>query len=256
MSGGGKRLALFHKCFEGFTLAEVLITLGIIGVVAALTLPNLIANYRDKVLIAQTKRTYSLIMNAITLWKTDVGSFDDNTLLFNPSQSSLETAKNFAKYFNAPKICENQSIADCSKYYITYKYSYSSLLNGVTYGEKPTYPLLMLNDGAKIYIRQSSSCFNTWVSCERDENGFCKKDESGNDIMKPGSDDACGYIYFDVNGEKGPNQFGRDAYLLKVRTNDIVLNPWKPSGYESLRNILSGKDKLIYTNYNIGDKVD
>ena len=106
--------------------------MGIIGLVAALTLPNLIANYRDKVLIAQTKRTYSLIMNAITLWKTDVGSFDDNTLLFNPSQSSLETAKNFAKYFNAPKICENQSIADCSKYYITYKYSYSSVSNGVT----------------------------------------------------------------------------------------------------------------------------
>lgn len=33
---------------KGFTLAEVLITLGIIGVVAALTLPSLITNYRKK----------------------------------------------------------------------------------------------------------------------------------------------------------------------------------------------------------------
>ena len=38
---------------KGFTLAEVLITLGIIGVVAALTLPSLITNYRKKQTVAQ-----------------------------------------------------------------------------------------------------------------------------------------------------------------------------------------------------------
>ncbi len=42
----------------GFTLAEVLITLGIIGVVAAMTLPNLIANYRSKVAVTQLKKMY------------------------------------------------------------------------------------------------------------------------------------------------------------------------------------------------------
>ncbi len=40
----------------GFTLAEVLITLGIIGVIAALTLPNLIANYQKKVWATQLKK--------------------------------------------------------------------------------------------------------------------------------------------------------------------------------------------------------
>ena len=43
---------------KGFTLAEVLITLGIIGVVAALTLPSLITNYRKKQTVAQLKKVY------------------------------------------------------------------------------------------------------------------------------------------------------------------------------------------------------
>ena len=36
-----------------FTLTEVLVTLGIIGIVAALTMPALIANYKEKVLVSQ-----------------------------------------------------------------------------------------------------------------------------------------------------------------------------------------------------------
>ena len=39
----------------GFTLAEVLVTLGIIGVVAAVTLPSLIVDYREKATVAKKK---------------------------------------------------------------------------------------------------------------------------------------------------------------------------------------------------------
>lgn len=49
---------------KGFTLAEVLITLGIIGVVAALTLPSLIINYRKKQTVAQLKKVYSELSQA------------------------------------------------------------------------------------------------------------------------------------------------------------------------------------------------
>ncbi len=45
--------------FLGFTLAEVLITIGIIGVVSAITIPNLLTNVRNKDLQAQLKKTYS-----------------------------------------------------------------------------------------------------------------------------------------------------------------------------------------------------
>ena len=46
---------------NAFTLAEVLITLGIIGVVAALTLPSLIQNYQKQVWVNQLKKSYSTI---------------------------------------------------------------------------------------------------------------------------------------------------------------------------------------------------
>lgn len=45
---------------NGFTLAEVLITLGIIGVVAAMTMPTLIQKNQDKELISRIKKTYSM----------------------------------------------------------------------------------------------------------------------------------------------------------------------------------------------------
>ena len=49
----------------GFTLAEVLITLGIIGVVAAMTMPTLIANYHKKVYVNQLRTNVSLLSQAV-----------------------------------------------------------------------------------------------------------------------------------------------------------------------------------------------
>lgn len=77
-SGGGLSFAnvssysLLAK-FEGrdfrkqvaFTLAEVLITLGIIGVVAAITIPSLIANYQKKVWVTQLKKDVNIAQNSI-----------------------------------------------------------------------------------------------------------------------------------------------------------------------------------------------
>ena len=59
--GGGEYLS----STSAFTLAEVLITLGIIGVVATLTLPTLITNYKNKEYATRAKRTYSLINQAV-----------------------------------------------------------------------------------------------------------------------------------------------------------------------------------------------
>ena len=52
---------------NAFTLAEVLITLGIIGIVVALTLPTLIQNHRNQVVETRLKKFYSTINQAITL---------------------------------------------------------------------------------------------------------------------------------------------------------------------------------------------
>ncbi len=56
-----------------FTLAEVLITLGIIGVVAALTLPNLIENHNRKVVETRLEKVYSTMNQAIRMAELDYG---------------------------------------------------------------------------------------------------------------------------------------------------------------------------------------
>ena len=56
-----------------FTLAEVLITLGIIGVVAALTIPTLIAKHQKKVFATRVKQTYSIVSNAFLSSVADNG---------------------------------------------------------------------------------------------------------------------------------------------------------------------------------------
>ena len=48
------------KLFKGFTLAEVLITLGIIGVVSALTMPALVANYKKQEAVSKLKKSYTM----------------------------------------------------------------------------------------------------------------------------------------------------------------------------------------------------
>ena len=62
-----------YKNKKGFTLAEVLITLGIIGVVAALTIPTLISNYRKSVVETRLKRVYSVVANAMSYAVKDNG---------------------------------------------------------------------------------------------------------------------------------------------------------------------------------------
>jgi len=53
------------KC--AFTLAEVLITLGIIGVVAALTIPTMVSNYRKRVVETKLQRVYSVMNQAVRM---------------------------------------------------------------------------------------------------------------------------------------------------------------------------------------------
>lgn len=57
----------------GFTLAEVLITLGIIGVVAAMTLPTLVQNYQKQATATKVKKFYNIINNALRLSTVDNG---------------------------------------------------------------------------------------------------------------------------------------------------------------------------------------
>lgn len=91
----------------GFTLAEVLITLGIIGIVAAMTMPVLIQNHRNKVVETRLEKFYSAINQAVLLSEADNGDkqywfadlqgadIDDEG---NPIEGSSNLEKWFKKY--------------------------------------------------------------------------------------------------------------------------------------------------------------
>ena len=87
-----------------FTLAEVLITLGVIGIVAAMTLPTLIANYKNKVLLNQAKNSYSKISNALLLVKTQNG-YDSYADFFRPNTTNDELMQELSKSLQMTKIC-------------------------------------------------------------------------------------------------------------------------------------------------------
>ncbi|MDR1167706.1 MAG: type II secretion system GspH family protein [Heliobacteriaceae bacterium] len=79
---------------KGFTLAEVLITLGIIGVVAAITMPALIANYQKQQTIVSLKKAYTVLNQAFTMAQIENGDFaewspdDGRTYLFSTLRGS------------------------------------------------------------------------------------------------------------------------------------------------------------------------
>ena len=62
---------------SGFTLAEVLITLGIIGVIAALTLPNLITQYQKSATVQGLKVAYSLLSQAVQKSVSENGEINE-----------------------------------------------------------------------------------------------------------------------------------------------------------------------------------
>ena len=58
---------MYYKQQKGFTLAEVLITLGIIGVVAAMTMPSIVGRYKEKQHTIQLQKFYSILSQAFKM---------------------------------------------------------------------------------------------------------------------------------------------------------------------------------------------
>lgn len=91
----------------GFTLAEVLITLGIIGVVAALTMPMLMQKYNNSVAETRLKKFYTTMNQAVLMAKNDYGDFpwDDYHVLEQKDEHN-----NLVKDENGMPIDQNSQI--------------------------------------------------------------------------------------------------------------------------------------------------
>ena len=191
---------------KGFTLAEVLITLGIIGVVAAMTIPTLIQNYNTRV------------------WNTAATVFDrkleDALKTMNTQQtlaghSSTESfVEELSKHFKTNKICQNDELLDC--------FSETVYWGGGT--ATPEEVDMSVIRSARSFGQDD---WNTNVVGVQFANGVnamiaynptntCTQDPYSNRVT--GGD--CLAILYDTSGEKNPNSSGKD---LRANSNVIKL---------------------------------
>lgn len=134
------------KKILAFTLAEVLITIGVIGVVAAITIPSLITKYHKVIVENRLKDSYSIISNAVKMAEEEWGvGFEPTDGLTSTGWSPRSSKFVFDKYFRPfMKINYEYSQDDCvelskaygqnpnSGMYIDYNGACYSLPNGTS----------------------------------------------------------------------------------------------------------------------------
>lgn len=185
----------------GFTLAEVLITLGVIGVVAAITMPALIANYKEKASITALKKIYSELSQANQMlnaeyggnWKNECNDFDDKCF-----------RDLFATKLKVLKTCDEPINEGCqaSSLYLDGN-DFDELTNT---GINQKLPMFITNSGYSLKFRFH---FNG-----------CKSDGvvSGYNWINYN----CGWVQVDTNGLKKPNVMGKDIFYLELYSDNTI----------------------------------
>ena len=111
------------KKSKAFTLAEVLITLVIIGIVAAITVPSLLQSTQDKEYHSKLRKNISIIKQAFNLAQVNEGMMGDNTAIVNSVgiENSSDVVSGWgislglSKYINTNKICTRVSSTQLEK---------------------------------------------------------------------------------------------------------------------------------------------
>ena len=171
-----------------FTLAEVLITLGIIGIVAAMTIPTLMQKYYEKQVIAKARETQSIISQALKIAEEEYDT---------PENWGLDLTPNTWKKENAQKIADAlrkgmKFSLDCGTSDTDGKCCYNKpvhYLNGSlghNYATETGFYKVVLMNGVSL-----------WFGIRGDLNQID--------------------FFFDVNGNNSPNTIGRDIFALSYR---------------------------------------
>ena len=191
-----------RKVRLGFTLAEVLITLGIIGVVAAITIPNLITNYQKHVTVTKLQKAISILNQAYKMSYDDVGEPSSSESFAMGSDTYFN--KYWAPYIKTAIICK------------TYQQC----------GYKRINPWLRANHTVATVVVVANNERTTFYTSD----GFLYIIFTSQGSGKPGTFVKNSQVYVDINGGEGPNIFGRDLFILTRVEKDG--GGIQPSGYE------------------------
>ena len=188
---------------KAFTLAEVLITLGIIGVIAALTISSIVSHYQEKQTISQLKKSYSLLSQAFASAINDNGTIDGWCERGDFDACSVIMNDIIQPYFSVVRKCFS---VDKKCFAYKYRHLNDSRELSLTYERSQ----FLVNDGASFMILASAG--------SNHPQNWCKNflsDTTNNYFFN------CGYAYVDVNGPKRPNVLGRDVFIFKIYKDGI-----------------------------------
>ena len=194
----------FHRRGKlcAFTLAEVLITLVIVGVIAALTVPTLIAKYTEQQTVTAVKKFYSEISQAYNAAIAKNGPTDTWELVYG-GESAEKLLNILAPHLRIMNRCG------------------AAGANGKCFGDA-TYKTLNPNVN---WFLGNPGTYGSYASARLD-NGFVFWTWANNCNMNVGSTEklqhTCGTIGVDINGYKKPNALGKDTFYFWVTKNAIV----------------------------------
>jgi prepilin-type N-terminal cleavage/methylation domain-containing protein len=170
---------------KGFTLAEILLVITIIGCIASVTIPDLVQDIQDQQLIIQWKSGYSILSRAT------MSAIDDNGGSFTGFANATVMKNQLKQYFIYTKDCATPTVGNC-------------WANNVLYANgNPAFvdmPGIILNNGMFVrFYLTASNCNQTAYF----------------------STGECGAYEIDVNGFKGPNIVGKDVFYVHILSNGI-----------------------------------
>ncbi len=223
-TGGGGGLS------TGFTMAEILLSLTIIGVVAAITLPSLTGNINERTWNTQRKALYARFSQAVALMPAlnGYGTFDDTA---DTAAETFVTA-GLSKVLKINNICDSEHLPDCG-----IPTSFTNLAGR----QVSTFPKnigemnsLFTGPGIDGTINPQKD-INTKAAAFETQNGEsivvyynpnCESDmQEVNNVFAQTK--MCANFVYDLNGNKGPNTVGKDIGFISVLypSDSIVVSP-------------------------------
>ena len=223
-----------------FTMAEILLSLTIIGVVAAITLPSLTGNINERTWNTQKKALYARMSQAIAL----MGNLNGYGIEATEAQTNSVAAKVFitdglSKVLKINNVCDSEHLSDCG---IASKITTMGTTTSKIDVPKTLYQLNNKAISAADYdvntvgynIASGYSLPNTQAAAFETANGesvivyyqpLCKpymlQDSQKLFYVVP---NVCANFVFDLNGKKGPNKVGKDiGYITALYATDSVV---------------------------------
>ncbi|MBR1461597.1 type II secretion system protein [bacterium] len=188
------------KKLSGFTLAEVLITIGVIGAVAAMTLPNIKLAYSKKLTLTQLEKTYSTLANTIKMSEYHNGKvkrwkFADESNAVPPKEIFDKYFKGYMKYALEMQSSE-LTIGTNERKFLNGRPMNEVTGNWATKAYNEGYHVIMM-DGAMV--------------------SFWTRPKTGD------SNDYAGtVIMIDTNGETAPNTMGKDTFMFYLGNTGLL----------------------------------